>query len=72
MRILVLGLVLLFALSCASSETKESEENGGIMDSLLEKAQSEEGQKLIKSTKEKLEEKETQDKIKGIMKKDKK
>jgi hypothetical protein len=59
MKVLVLGLSLILALHCASTEPKETEEDGGFLNSLVEKAQSEEGQKAIQTAKEKLEEKET-------------
>ncbi len=62
-----------FAISCASSESKDSGSNEpGLMDKLIEKANSEEGQKAIQMGKEKLQDPETQEKIKGMLSKDKK
>ncbi|ABZ94337.1 hypothetical protein EHQ92_12710 [Leptospira biflexa] len=69
----ILLLTLLFAISCASSESKDASSNEpGFMDKLIEKANSEEGQKAIQMGKEKLQDPETQEKIKGMMSKDKK
>ncbi|PJZ87864.1 hypothetical protein CH369_17465 [Leptospira levettii] len=66
-------LTCLFALSCASSESKDAGSNEpGLVDKLIEKANSEEGQKAIQMGKEKLQDPATQEKIKGIMSKDKK
>ncbi len=56
--------------SCASSEPKEENEPG-LMQKVIDKAQSEEGQKAIKMGKEKLEDPATQEKLKSMMSKDK-
>lgn len=57
-------------MGCASSEPKDENEPG-LMQKVIEKAQSEEGQKAIQMGKEKLQDPATQDKLKGMMSKDK-
>ncbi|MCT8332358.1 hypothetical protein NUH30_01615 [Leptospira sp. 85282-16] len=70
---ILIAIILLFSLSCASAETKEgSSDEPGLMSKIIEKANSEEGQKAIQMGKEKLQDPETQEKLKGLLSKDKK
>jgi|JI8StandDraft_2_1071088.scaffolds.fasta_scaffold224323_1 hypothetical protein len=71
-KLIQLLLVFLF-LNCASSATKDGSENDGkLMESIIEKAKSEEGQKMIQTVKEQATDKENQEKVKSIISKDKK
>jgi len=70
---LIYLLPLLLILNCASSANKEGSENDGkLMESIIEKAQSEEGQKAIQTVKEQATDKENQEKVKALLTKDKK
>lgn len=69
------AILILFAflIHCASSASKEnSEGNGSLMETIIEKAQSEEGQKAIKTVKEQATDKENQEKVKSLLNKEKK
>ncbi|TGN18743.1 hypothetical protein [Leptospira idonii] len=71
---LSLLILLAFVWNCAGAQEKDasSDGKGGLVETIIEKAQSEEGQKAIQAAKEKLQEKETQDKLKGLVTKEKK
>ncbi|MCW7492006.1 hypothetical protein ND861_04985 [Leptospira sp. 2 VSF19] len=71
-RTILIAIILLFSLSCASTSKEGTSEEPGLMNKIIEKANSEEGQKAIQMGKEKLQDPETQEKLKGLLSKEKK
>ncbi|MDX1957242.1 MAG: hypothetical protein SFU98_01650 [Leptospiraceae bacterium] len=73
MKKILLILVLIFFLSCSSTQETNSTSSDApatspsVIDALKKKAESEEGKKFIEMAKEKAKDKEFQEKVKGML-----